>query len=175
MELPTVKWGRANHLSSLAEFYFFSKGATVKKYPRVYFLLKCCLSTGFFMFTSMIAGEIFVEPNLFGGFSQRPALWLEVLLESTVWTFPIALIGLLILGRFQGFTRKKYILASTGLWVALNVLIIIIYKFFYWPRAWHLTDLHPGLIFGWVIPCILILCSYSFFSLQLYDSGRNVG
>jgi hypothetical protein len=52
-----------------------------------------------------------------------------------------------------------------------TVSITRINKTFYWPREWHLTAIQPGLIFGWIIPCALILGAFIWFSEKLHN-GR---
>ncbi len=116
----------------------------------------------------MAAGELLVDPNLFSGFLHRPSLWAGVFLESATWTMPVILIGLFILGRLRFLNRSHFLTATFFVWFGLGAVIVVLYKFFYWPRTWHLTRIEPGIIFGWGVPCAFILIAYSILSVRFF-------
>jgi hypothetical protein len=116
----------------------------MRKFTRFRFILKCMFISGFLMFVSMAAGEIFVDNNLFSGFLHRPSIWHGIFLESGIATFPVCLIGLFALGRVRTASKKTFLAISLAIWMLLGSAIIALYKIFYWSRDWHLTAIEPG-------------------------------
>jgi hypothetical protein len=131
------------------------------------------LVSGLMMFICMAAGEIFFDRQLFNGFLGRPSIWYRIFLESAIATLPVCLFGLLILNRFQFNSRKAFLWAASAVWASLSLLVVLLYKLFDWPRDWHFTLLDPGLIFGWFVPCLLILASFIWFSIGLYNDSLS--
>lgn len=144
----------------------------MSRFPKTGFALKCILVSGLIMFASMAVGEIFVDPNLFRGFLGKPQIWYALFIESSIAVLPVCLIGMLILRFVRPKSKEGFLLISSGVWISLGLSILLLYKAFYFPREWRLTLPGPGILFGWVIPCSLILICMIWFSRKLYVCDR---
>jgi hypothetical protein len=144
------------------------------KHPTAAFVTKCTLAAQLIMFTSMAAGELLYDANLFRGFLKRPEIWIYILIETTFASLPVCLTGFAILKSnsdlFAAKNETHFAKKAAIVWLGLGVLVIVLYKIFYWPREWRLTAVAPGLIFGWILPCSLTLFCWSLFSKTLYSS-----
>ena len=122
------------------------------------------------MFLCMAAGEIFVNPKMFGGFLSQPKVWPFIFLESAAWLIPFMIIALPMLRLLKNSSRGKSILAVSGVWIGVGSLIVIIYKQTYYPGPWELSQLaRADITFGWTIPCSLILALFIFFSVKYLE------
>jgi hypothetical protein len=144
------------------------------KHPTAAFITKCTLTAQLIMFTCMAAGEILYDANLFRGFLKRPEIWIYILLETAMASVPVCLTGFSILKSGSDFLSAKdethFTKKAAIVWLSLGLIVIALYKIFYWPREWRLTAVAPGLIFGWILPCSLTLLCWSFFSKALHSS-----
>lgn len=139
------------------------------RFPKTWFILKCLLASELLMLGSMAVGELFIDSNLFSGFFGKPEIWYGIFLETAIATLPVCLLGAWILWKSNIQTKRNFLLASLGTWLLLCLSVIGLYKIFYFPREWKLTLLHPGILFGWGIPGILIVASFVLFSEKLYE------
>lgn len=146
----------------------------MNRFVKAVFVLKCLLASELLMFGSMAAGEIFIDPNLFSGFLTKPLLWGGVLLETAIATLPVCFVGAWILWKVNFEYRRNFFMASLGVWLVLCSSVVVLYKIFYFPREWKLTLLHPGILFGWVFPGILIIGCFVWFSEKLYSTRRKM-
>lgn len=146
----------------------------MNRFVKTIFILKCLVASELLMFGSMAAGELFVDPNLFSGFLSKPQLWIGVLLETAVATLPVCFFGAFILSKVNFRSIERFLLASLGVWLALCSSVVALYKIFYFPRDWKLTLLHPGMLFGWIIPGVLIIGCFVWFSERLYSTPRRM-
>lgn len=140
----------------------------MSRFPKTWFVLKCLLASELLMFGSMALGELLIDPNLFSGFLNKPQLWIGVLLETAVATLPVCFVGVFILSKVNFRSIERFLLVSLGVWLALCSSVVALYKMFYFPRDWKLTLLHPGILFGWIIPGILIIGCFVWFSKKIY-------
>jgi hypothetical protein len=144
------------------------------RYAGLFFVLKCALIGGLMMLLSMAAGEIFVSPNLFGGFIHQPLMWLMILFESAMWLMPFLVVGVLLLRRLKGVSKKVMAMSAAGLWAAFGTFIVITYKVSYFPEDWGFQSiLKAEVIFGWLIPCLLIWMFFTWFSVQYLVQMRQ--
>ena len=143
------------------------------RHPTTAFIAKCTFAAQLIMFSCMAAGEILYDENLFRGFLKRPEVWIYILLETAIASLPVCLIGLAVLKSgsdiFAAKDETEFAKKSAGVWITLGLAVIALYRFFYWPREWRLTAVAPGLIFGWILPCILTLICRSLLSKSLYS------
>jgi hypothetical protein len=77
------------------------------KHPTAAFVAKCTLAAQLIMFTSMAAGEILYDANLFRGFLKRPEIWIYILLETAMASMPVCLTGFAILKSGSDFLSAK--------------------------------------------------------------------
>lgn len=145
----------------------------MSRFPKTLFVLKCLLASELLMFGSMAAGEIFIDSNLFSGFLNKPEIWYGIFLETAIATLPVCLLGAWILWKSKIQTRRNFLFASLGTWLLLCLSVVGLYKIFYFPRDWKLTLLHPGILFGWVIPGVLIIACFVLFSEKLYSARKQ--
>jgi hypothetical protein len=131
------------------------------------FFLKAIFIASAIMFGSMALGEICYDKSLFNGFLSRPILWVGVFLETTLATLFMTTIGALVLYRFRRLDRKLFALTSTAVWGLLGAIVIALYSYFYWTREWHITNLAPGLVFGWILPGLLSIICFVWLSFDL--------
>ncbi len=143
------------------------------RFPKTWFILKCIIASELLMFGSMAAGEFFVDSNLFSSFLSKPEIWYGIFVESAIATFPVCLLGALILSKIRLQNKRNFLLASLGTWLVLCSCVVVLYNIFYFPREWKLTLLHPGILFGWVIPGILIIGSFVWFSEKIYYAQKS--
>ena len=146
----------------------------LNRFPKTLFVLKCVLVSELLMFGSMTAGELLIDPNLFSGFLNKPEIWYGIFLETAIATLPVCLLGAWILSKSKIQTKRNFLFASLGIWILLCLSVVVLYKIFYFPREWKLTLLHPGILFGWVIPGVLIIGCFVWFSDNLH-SIRKIG
>lgn len=140
----------------------------MNQFVKTVFVLKSLLAAELLMFGSMAFGELFIDPNLFSGFLNKPSLWVGVLLETAIATLPVCFIGSWILSKVSFQSMRNFLLASSGVWLLLCSSVVVVYKVLYFARDWKITLLHPGILFGWIIPGILIIGCFVWFSEKLY-------
>lgn len=145
----------------------------MNRFPKTLFILKSLLASELLMFGSMAAGEIFIDSNLFSGFLRRPEIWHGIFLETAIATLPVCLLGAWILWKIKIYSKQSFLFVSLGTWLVLCFSVVGLYKIFYFPRDWKLTLLHPGILFGWVIPGILIIACFVLFSEKLYSVRKS--
>lgn len=145
----------------------------MSRFPKALFVLKCLLVSELLMFGSMAAGELFIDPNLFSGFLSKPEIWYGIFLETAIATLPVCLLGAWILSKSKIQTKRNFLFASLITWLLLCVSVAGLYKIFYFPREWKLTLLHSGILFGWIIPGILIITCFVWFSEKLYSARKS--
>lgn len=146
----------------------------LKKYPAFFLILQCAFMGGLMMFICMAAGEIFVDPQMFGGFLSLPHIWPLIFLESAVWLIPFMAVVLPLLKKLKNVSPLKSASLVAALWIAVGTLVVIGYKLTYYPKNWSLRQIaRADITFGWTIPCVLILALFIFFSLKYLEQIRN--
>lgn len=125
------------------------------------------------MFSCMMAGEILYDENLFRGFLKRPGIWPAIILETAIASLLVSQIGLFFLKKLIEFEPIKseadFLKKSAFTWVSVGLVLVVFYWLFYWPREWRLTAMGAGLLFGWILPGILTLAAWTYFSRKLYS------
>ncbi len=145
-------------------------GEIMSRNPKTWFIVKCFIASELLMFGSMASRELFFDPNLFSGFLSKPEIWYGIFLETALATLLVCLIGVWILSWIKFKDRRNFLIASIGTWVLLCSFVVAVYKIFYFPREWKLTSIEPGLIFGWIIPGVLTLACFAWFSEKLHHT-----
>jgi hypothetical protein len=125
------------------------------------------------MFGCMALGEICYDKTLFNGFLSRPILWAGVFLETTIATALMTTLGALALYRFRFLGKRLFALTSTAIWCLLGIGIIALYRYFYWTREWHITEMAPGLVFGWILPGLISIFCFVWLSFDLRLTNSN--
>ena len=146
--------------------------------PALYsmFLLKAILAATLIMFGCMSMGELLYDENLFSGFLKRPSLWFGVFLETTIATIFMTAVGGLILYRFRYLSRNAFVRVAVVAWCLSGCALVALYSAFYWTRAWHLTVITPGFIFGWILPGLLFVTYLVFSSLEMRSkTSQQIG
>ena len=135
-------------------------------YKDLYMLVLGVFSGALTMLVSMLIGEYFFNPQLFGGFSSQPTKWFLVLLESSLWLTPLLVIGWLILKPFNTVKKSTFIMISAFTWATLAMFIIYLYNHFFIPKGYWLSEERfLEVVFGWIIPCGIIWFLNTKFSL----------
>ncbi len=137
------------------------------------FFLKAVSAASVIMFTCMALGELVYDKNLFSGFLSKPFLWVGVFLETSIATILMTAMGALILSYFRFLSKKAFASISAIVWCLLGILLIALYNYFYWKRDWHLTEIAPGLMFGWILPGVLSIIYFVSLSLDLRQMPRD--
>ncbi|MBC7420133.1 MAG: hypothetical protein H7328_05345 [Bdellovibrio sp.] len=137
----------------------------MKKYPAIFFSIKCGLIGGLVMFICMAAGELFVNPEMFSGFLRKPRIWPFIFIETAIWLAPFILLVVPLLKRLSTknpLHAKKVITIS---WIAVGLTIAIVYKFAYYSSDWSIVEIfRPDITFGWTLPYLIILISFIYLS-----------
>lgn len=139
---------------------------------RAQFALRAAFIGGFCMFVSMLLGELIECPDLFNGFSRDLKAWPMIFLESAIWLFPFAYLGILILQKSNQVMKCALVVRSCLIWCLICFIIIGAYKMFYFPNDWTLKDRFPEFFFGWILPCLLIWGSCTWLSVRYFRKSN---
>lgn len=125
------------------------------------------------MFFCMAAGELLYDENLFRGFLKRPEIWPAIMVETAIASLIVSQLGLYILRKLIEILPVKnesdFLKKSLLTWLGVGLVLIALYRLFYWPREWRLTAMAAGLFFGWILPGGLTLAAWTHFSRRLYN------
>lgn len=138
------------------------------------YILKCAFAAGLIMFICMAAGELFINPQMFKGFLAKPKIWFLIFLESAVWMIPMALISLPFLWSLRNLKNSKAKPIVISGWATLGIAAIITYKIIYFPNDWAAEKFtRADIVFGWTIPCVIILITNAILSLSYLNSFHH--
>ncbi len=132
------------------------------------FVGKCLLAAEILMFGSMAAGEVFIDLNLFGGFLTKPEIWYGIFFETAIAVLPVSLSGTWVLSKVRFQTKRIFLIASLSTWLLLCLMVVVFYQIFYFSNEWKVALLHPAMLFGWIIPGILIIGCFVWLSETLF-------
>lgn len=139
---------------------------------RRYVNTRCVFSAVFIMFFSMAAGELLYDQNLFRGFLRRPEIWPAIVLETAIAALLVSQLGLYLLRKLIEFEPAKnqsdFQKKTALVWLGVGLILVALYWLFYWPREWRLTAMAAGLFFGWILPGVLTLAAWTYYSRSLY-------
>ena len=121
------------------------------------FTAKCTFICIVIMFTSMIAGELFIRSDLFNNFTTTPVLWGWISLETAISIIPVTLLGSIIINSFKSVDKNKFLIFSLVTWIFLYLLVAIFYKIAIVPNSSDLSILKPEIVWGWLIPGLLTM------------------
>jgi hypothetical protein len=140
----------------------------------VAYTVRCAFAAGLIMFVCMAAGELFVNPQLFRGFLTKPRIWPLIFLESATWIIPMALLSLPFLWGMRKLKGGTATSVVVGCWAVLGIVAIVTYKAIYDSGEWALDQITKAdIMFGWTIPCTVILITNAVLSLQYLEVVRN--
>lgn len=127
------------------------------------------------MFICMAIGELFFDPQMFRGFLSKPRIWFLIFLESAAWMTPMALMSIPFLWSLRTLRENKAKVLVISGWAALGIAAIVTYKTVYFPNNWSTEEFAKAdIVFGWTIPCVIILIWNSILSLRYLSSVRSV-
>lgn len=141
----------------------------MNKVTNAKFLFKLVFIGCLMMFLSMAVGEL-VKPELFNGLLRKPTIWFWVFVESAIWLLPFSILGLFFINKIKDMTRKKFLVATAAIWFSMGSGIIIAYKLLYFPEDWKMQEHLGEVVFGWVMPCLLIWFFFTRFSMSHFQN-----